>query len=51
MTHEIAVIPGDGIGREVTPAAVDVLEALDVPFAFVHGEAGDAMKAEIGSVV
>ena len=30
MTHEIAVIPGDGIGQEVTPAAVDILEALDV---------------------
>jgi tartrate dehydrogenase/decarboxylase / D-malate dehydrogenase len=25
--HEIAVIPGDGIGREVTPAALEVLEA------------------------
>ena len=26
-THEIAVIPGDGIGLEVTPAALEVLEA------------------------
>jgi tartrate dehydrogenase/decarboxylase/D-malate dehydrogenase len=25
--HSIAVIPGDGIGREVTPAALEVLEA------------------------
>jgi tartrate dehydrogenase/decarboxylase / D-malate dehydrogenase len=25
--HDIAVIPGDGIGREVTPAALEVLEA------------------------
>jgi tartrate dehydrogenase/decarboxylase / D-malate dehydrogenase len=25
--HAIAVIPGDGIGREVTPAALEVLEA------------------------
>jgi tartrate dehydrogenase/decarboxylase / D-malate dehydrogenase len=25
--HEIALIPGDGIGREVVPAAVEVLEA------------------------
>jgi tartrate dehydrogenase/decarboxylase/D-malate dehydrogenase len=25
--HRIAVIPGDGIGREVTPAALEVLEA------------------------
>ena len=48
MTHEIAVIPGDGIGQEVTPAAVDVLEAVDVDFEFVHGEAGDETKAETG---
>ncbi len=26
-TYDIAVIPGDGIGREVTPAALEVLEA------------------------
>ncbi len=27
-THRIAVIPGDGIGREVVPAAQEVLEAV-----------------------
>ena len=48
MTHEIAVIPGDGIGQEVTPAAVEVLEALDVDFEFVHGDAGDETLAETG---
>ena len=26
--HAIAVIPGDGIGREVMPAALEVLEAV-----------------------
>ena len=26
--HRIALIPGDGIGREVTPAAVEVVEAI-----------------------
>jgi len=45
MTHRIAVIPGDGIGQEVTPAAIEVLDALDVSFEFVEGEAGDATKA------
>jgi len=35
MTHEIAVVPGDGIGREVTPAAGEVLAALDAPLEFV----------------
>ncbi|WP_436924793.1 isocitrate/isopropylmalate dehydrogenase family protein [Halosimplex amylolyticum] len=51
MTHEIAVIPGDGIGQEVTPAAVDVLEAIDVDFDFVEGEAGDAVKEETGEAL
>lgn len=48
MTHEIAVIPGDGIGREVIPAAVEVLEALPVDFEFVHGEAGDEVAQQRG---
>ena len=51
MTHEIAVIPGDGIGQEVTPAAVEVLDAVDIDFAFVEGEAGDAVKAETGEAL
>jgi 3-isopropylmalate dehydrogenase len=51
MTHEIAVIPGDGIGQEVTPAAVEVLEAVDPRFEFVHGEAGDETKAETGEAL
>ncbi len=29
MTHRIAVIPGDGIGKEVVPEGVRVLEVLD----------------------
>jgi 3-isopropylmalate dehydrogenase len=52
MTHEIAVIPGDGIGQEVTPAAVDVLEAIEtVDFDFVEADAGDAVKAETGEAL
>ncbi|WP_277541294.1 isocitrate/isopropylmalate dehydrogenase family protein [Haloarcula laminariae] len=52
MTHEIAVVPGDGIGQEVTPAAVDVLEAVEtVDFEFVYGDAGDAIKAETGEAL
>jgi 3-isopropylmalate dehydrogenase len=38
--HTVAVIPGDGIGREVIPAAVEVLESLDLPLQFQYGEAG-----------
>jgi 3-isopropylmalate dehydrogenase len=48
MTDEIAVVPGDGVGREVTPAAVEVLEALPVEFEFVEAEAGDAVAEEMG---
>jgi len=51
MTHEIAVIPGDGIGQEVTPAAVEVLEALGLDFDFVEGDAGDAVKAATGEAL
>jgi tartrate dehydrogenase/decarboxylase/D-malate dehydrogenase len=27
-TYEIAVIPGDGIGKEVVPASMNVLDAV-----------------------
>ena len=36
----ILVLPGDGIGREVIPAAVRVLEATGLPFQFKTGEVG-----------
>jgi len=48
VSYEIAVIEGDGIGHEVVPAAIDVLDALDVEFEFVEAEAGDAVAAETG---
>ncbi|TYT61169.1 3-isopropylmalate dehydrogenase [Natrialba swarupiae] len=51
MTEEITVIPGDGIGQEVTPAAVEVLEALEVDFAFQEAEAGDYVRSETGEAL
>jgi len=51
MTHEIAVIPGDGIGQEVTTAATAVLEETTAEFRFVHGDAGDQTKAETGEAL
>jgi 3-isopropylmalate dehydrogenase len=49
-TETIAVIPGDGIGHEVVPAALRVLEAVDgVDFEFVHVEAGDAVAERTGT--
>ena len=38
--QRILVIPGDGIGREVIPAAVAVLQATGLPLEFYEAEAG-----------
>ncbi|WP_375390691.1 3-isopropylmalate dehydrogenase [uncultured Sphingomonas sp.] len=38
----IAVLPGDGIGPEVTAEAVRVLDALDLDLTFAHAPAGGA---------
>ncbi|ELZ47080.1 3-isopropylmalate dehydrogenase [Halorubrum coriense DSM 10284] len=51
MTDEIVVIEGDGIGREVVPAAVDVLESVGPDFEFVAAEAGDATKDATGEAL
>ncbi len=37
---QVCVILGDGIGREVIPAAIEVLRATDLPLEFVPAEAG-----------
>jgi 3-isopropylmalate dehydrogenase len=50
MGEEIVVVAGDGIGREVVPAAIDVLDAVG-DFEFVEAEAGDAVKAETGEAL
>jgi homoisocitrate dehydrogenase len=39
-SFRILALPGDGIGREVIPAALDVLRATGLPFEFVTAEAG-----------
>ena len=54
MAHRICTIGGDGIGREVTPAAVDVLRATGLALEFTDApagwecfeQAGDALPAE-----
>ena len=47
MTETVAVVPGDGIGHEVVPVGVRVLEAVG-EFAFVECEAGDAVAERTG---
>ena len=50
MTEEIVVIPGDGIGQEVVPAAVEVLDAV-ADFEFVEAEAGDHVLESSGEAL
>jgi len=50
MTESVLVIPGDGIGQEVVPAAVEVLEAV-ADLEFFHAEAGDHVKTETGTAL
>jgi 3-isopropylmalate dehydrogenase len=47
---EIAVIEGDGIGREVVPAACEVLAAVG-DYEFTAAEAGDAVLEETGEAL
>ena len=47
MTDSVLVVPGDGIGQEVVPAAVDVLDAV-ADLEFFHAEAGDHVERETG---
>ncbi len=44
----IAVVPGDGIGREVIEAALEVLNSFNLPFKYEWGEAGDEVKEKKG---
>jgi isocitrate/isopropylmalate dehydrogenase/regulator of RNase E activity RraA len=37
---KIAVLPGDGIGKDVTKACIDIFTALDIPVALTFGDIG-----------
>jgi len=39
--HKIAVIPGDGIGKEVMEACLHVLNSLNLDFEYTFADAGD----------
>jgi homoisocitrate dehydrogenase len=51
VTTRICVIPGDGIGREVIPAAVAVLRATGLPLEFSEVEAGWACFERRGTAL
>nr|WP_302145906.1 isocitrate/isopropylmalate family dehydrogenase [Methanobrevibacter smithii] len=47
--YQIAVIPGDGIGKEVMGATISVLDELNIDFDYVYGIAGDECNEEHGT--
>ena len=50
-SYTIAVVPGDGIGREVMQATLDVLDTLDIDFEYVYGDAGDECLEKTGNAL
>ena len=49
--YQIAVIPGDGIGKEVMEATISVLDKLNLNINYVYGEAGDECLKENGTAL
>ena len=49
--YQIAVVPGDGIGKEVMEAAIYILDSLDINFNYIYGEAGDECLKETGTAL
>ncbi len=51
MTYQIGTIPGDGIGREVIPEAIRVMNALEIPFEVVPFDLGGERYLRDGHVL
>lgn len=49
MTYTVTIIPGDGIGPDVTAATCKVLEATGVKFNWEIGEAGASVMEKYGT--
>ena len=49
--YQIAVVPGDGIGKEVMEAAIFVLDELDIEFDYVYADAGDECLEKTGTAL
>lgn len=51
MSYRICLIPGDGVGQEVIPAAGEVLKATGLPIEFVWADAGWACFQRTGNAL
>lgn len=51
MTHVVTLIPGDGIGPEVTKSVVEILESTGVAFDWQRVEAGAAVFDRTGEAL
>lgn len=51
MMFTICLIPGDGVGKEVIPAARGVLEALSLGIEFAHADAGFEHFTKTGNAI
>ncbi len=49
--YNLAVIPGDGIGKEVIEATITVLDKLPIEFNYTYAEAGDAVYEKTGKAL
>jgi 3-isopropylmalate dehydrogenase len=49
--YKIAVIPGDGIGKEVMEATLHILDALNLDLEYKFGEAGDDALEKTGEAL
>ena len=50
-SYKIAVVPGDGIGKEVMEATLHVLDGLNINFEYVYGDAGDECLEKNGTAL
>ena len=49
--YQIAIVPGDGIGKEVMEATLFVLDSLGINFDYVYGQAGDECLEKTGTAL
>lgn len=49
--HNIVLIPGDGIGKEITKSVTTILEAAGVDFNWIECKAGEGANNELGTPI